>query len=89
MIPLQVASFSLESTQSRHFPLEETARHHCWLATHRQGDMGHLQHPENNKISIQIYKVVQHCWLATHRKGNMGHLQRLENATRLVNKSTM
>jgi hypothetical protein len=57
MIPLVVASFfgeALESTRSRHFPLEETAPHHCWLATHRQGDMGHLQHLENNKISIQI-----------------------------------
>jgi hypothetical protein len=47
MIPLQVASFSLESTWSHHFPSEETARHHCWLATHRKGDMGHLQRLEN------------------------------------------
>jgi hypothetical protein len=30
--------------------------------------MGHLQHPENNKISIQIYKVVQHLTGRTWKK---------------------
>jgi hypothetical protein len=55
--------------------------------------MGHLQHPENKKISIQIYKVVQHFtgrtwkklliiivgWQAKRRQGDMGHLQCPEN----------
>jgi hypothetical protein len=55
-----------------------------------------------NKISKQIYKVIQHFtgqtwkklriiivgWQAKRRQGDMGHLQCPENATRLVNKST-
>jgi hypothetical protein len=55
--------------------------------------MGHLQHLENNKISIQIYKVIQHFtgwtwkklrviivgWQAKRRQGDMDHLQCLEN----------
>jgi hypothetical protein len=81
--------------------LEETARHHCWLAMHRQGDMGHLQHLENNKISIQIYKVVQHLTGQTWKKlliiivgwqriGKVicGTCNVQKTTTRLVNKST-
>jgi hypothetical protein len=62
--------------------------------------MGHLQCPENNKISVQIYKVIQHFTGQTSKKLRVIIVgwQRIGKAiwvtcnvrktTRLVNKST-